>query len=125
MVRHVLAAELPDDRVVPAMDSPAFRHEIALLQQLRSVFLQEPLNRFSARFVRTDMNIANAPCHWGSVARSAASGQFLEPQSLKAYVHGFSLRITHLGTNAWNREAAAFGIRRSSLVIWRRRSYSR
>src|SRR6266581_4277616 len=42
MAPHWLPAKLPGNCVVRAAISPAFRHEIAMFQQLRSVFLQEP-----------------------------------------------------------------------------------
>ena len=58
-----LSAEFPAERVVRAVLDLAFRHEIAILEQFCSVFLQEPLDRASARFVRTNMDVADAFCH--------------------------------------------------------------
>jgi len=75
--RQLLSAEVSNDRVVPAMDIAAFRHEITTLQQLRSIFLQEPLNRFRARFVRTDVDIAKTLRHDRTVIATARAGQFL------------------------------------------------
>ena len=63
MAPHWLPAKLPGNCVVRAAISPAFRHEIAILEQFCSVFLQEPLDRASARFVRTNMDVADAFCH--------------------------------------------------------------
>lgn len=63
MFWQLLPAQVSNDRVVPAMNIAAFWDEITTLQQLRSVFLQKPLNRFRARFVRTDVDIANALRH--------------------------------------------------------------
>jgi len=66
MAPHWLPAKLPGNCVVRAAISPAFRHEIAMFQQLRSVFLQEPLDRRRARFVRTNVDVADALCHIGN-----------------------------------------------------------
>ena len=63
VIRQILPAELSNDHMVSAVNRAALRHEIAMLQQLRSVFLQEPLDRFRARFVGTHMDIANALFH--------------------------------------------------------------
>ena len=53
LIRQILPAELSNDHMVSAVNRAALRHEIAMLQQLRSVFLQEPLDRFRACFVGT------------------------------------------------------------------------
>ncbi len=50
-------------RVVGAAFGLALRHEIAVLQQLRPVFLQEPLDRSGARFVWSRVDVADALCH--------------------------------------------------------------
>ncbi len=60
MFRQLLPPEVSNDRVVSAMNIAAFRHEITTLQQLRSIFLQKPLDRFRARFVRTYVDIEGA-----------------------------------------------------------------
>jgi hypothetical protein len=41
----------------------ALGHEIAVLQQLRSVLLQEPLDRRGPGLVWPNVDIANARCH--------------------------------------------------------------
>ena len=59
---------------MPTVDIPAFRYEITMLQQLRSVFLQEPLDRSCARFVWTNVDIADAFLHTGSIVSASRRG---------------------------------------------------
>jgi hypothetical protein len=40
-LRHLLPTELANNCMVPAVIIPTFWHEIAMLKQLRAVFLQE------------------------------------------------------------------------------------
>ena len=49
--------------VVRASLGFALGHEIAVLQQFRSVLLQEPLDRGEPCLLWPDVNIANARCH--------------------------------------------------------------
>ena len=67
MFRHFSIAELPSDWMVSPVNGAAFRNEITLFVQLGSVFLQEPLDRARAGFVRADMDIADALRHPGSI----------------------------------------------------------
>lgn len=57
------APQPPSQRVVGAAFGLALRDAIAVLQQLRSVLLEEPLDRSRARFVWSDVDVADAPCH--------------------------------------------------------------
>lgn len=67
MVRHLSIAELPSDWMVSPVNGAAFRNEIPLFEQLGSVFLQEPLDRARAGFVRADVDIADALRHAVSI----------------------------------------------------------
>ena len=77
MVRHILSTELPNDCVVPALIGTALRHEVALLQQLGPIFLQEPLDRAGASFVWSDVDIADAFCHSRIITRRVNPGPVL------------------------------------------------
>src|SRR5215211_8777127 len=54
---------MADNWVMSAADISTFRHEIAALQKLRSIFSQKPLDRRGAGLVGPDMDIANALFH--------------------------------------------------------------
>src|SRR5207244_9966888 len=71
-----LAAEFAAERVMCPMSGRTFRHEIAVLEQVRPVLLQPPLDRAGARLVRPDMNVADAPAHTCSIHRSGSDRQF-------------------------------------------------
>src|SRR5206468_1387122 len=77
IISQVLPAELPNEPMVPAVPGPAFRHKIAILEQLHSVLLQEPLDRACAGFVRANVDVANALCHLRTLVPKARCGQFL------------------------------------------------
>ena len=63
VIRQILPAELSNDHMVSAVNRAALRHEIAMLQQLRSVFLQKPLDGSRTRLVWPYVDIADARCH--------------------------------------------------------------
>ena len=63
MARHVLSTKLADNWVVPTVNISTFRHEIAVVQQLRSVLPQEPLDRRRARLVWPYVDVADALSH--------------------------------------------------------------
>lgn len=63
MARHLLSAKLADNWVVAAVNIPTFRNEIAVLQQLRSVLPQEPLDRCRACLVWPYVDVADPLCH--------------------------------------------------------------
>jgi hypothetical protein len=61
--------------VVRAAFRLALRHEKAVLQQVRSVLLQEPLNRRGPALVWPDVDITNTRCHSGIVVSSSRCEQ--------------------------------------------------
>ena len=63
MARHLLSTKLADNWVVPAVNISTLRHEIAVVQQLRSVLSQEPLDRRRARLVWPYVDVADALSH--------------------------------------------------------------
>ena len=65
-------------RVVRASFGFALGHEITVLQQFRSVLLQEPLDRRGPGLVWPDMDIANARCHPGIVVSSGRCEQLFK-----------------------------------------------
>ncbi len=56
-------SQLLSEGVVRAAFCLALWHEIAMLQQLRSILLQEPLDRARARLMWSHVDVANALCH--------------------------------------------------------------
>jgi hypothetical protein len=76
IVPQRLSAELTNERMVRAAPCLAFGHEITILQQLRSVFLQEPLDRTRARLMRANVDIADTFCHPGTIFRRTGHRQF-------------------------------------------------
>ena len=63
MLSHIESGQSLSQRVVRASLGLALGHEITMLQQLRSVLLQKPLDRSRPGLVWSDMDIANARCH--------------------------------------------------------------
>ena len=63
MLSYVEPGQPLSQRVVRAAFCLALGHEIAVLQQLRSVLLQKPLDRSGARLVWSHVDVADALSH--------------------------------------------------------------
>ena len=78
MFSYVQPGQALSQGVVRASLGFALGHEIAVLQQLRSVLLQEPLDRRGPGLVWPDVDIANARCHRGIVVSSGRCEQLFK-----------------------------------------------
>ena len=78
MFSYIEPGQALSQRVVRAAFCLALGHEIAVLQQLRSVLLQEPLDRRGPGLVWADVDIANARCHRGIVVSSGRCEQLFK-----------------------------------------------
>ena len=77
MVGYRLPTKFPGECVMPAVNSPAFGHEVAVLQQLWSIFLEKTLDRSRPAFMRARVDIANTFAHLGIVPHSEGQQQLL------------------------------------------------
>jgi hypothetical protein len=63
MLAHIKAGQSLSQRVVCPASCFALGHEITMLQKLRSVLLQKPLDRSRTRLVWSDVDVTDALCH--------------------------------------------------------------
>ncbi len=75
MLSYFHPGKLLSEGVVRAPFCLALWHEVAVFQQPRSIFLEEPLDGSCARLVRPNVDIADALLHEISIVSSIERGE--------------------------------------------------